>query len=83
MVNCLASLKEAVGDLDRVRRVVKLLAMVNSTPDFTRQSEVISGASHLLVALYGDRGRHARSAVGMVALPFDIPVEIEMIVQVQ
>lgn len=83
MLNCLASLKEAIGDLDRVRRVVKLLAMVNSTPDFTRQPEVVNGASDLLVALYGDRGRHARSAVGMVALPFDIPVEIEMIVQVQ
>ncbi len=82
MLNCLASLKEAIGDLDRVRRIVKLLAMVNSTPDFVRQPEVINGASDLLVALYGDRGRHARSAVGMVALPFDIPVEIEMIVQV-
>ena len=83
MLNCLASLKEAVGDLDRVRRVVKLLGMVNSTPDFTRHPEVVNGASDLLVALYGDRGRHARSAVGMVGLPFDIPVEIEMIVQVQ
>ena len=83
MLNCLASLKEAVGDLDRVRRVVKLLGMVNSTPDFTRHPEVVNGASDLLVALYGERGRHARSAVGMVGLPFDIPVEIEMIVQVQ
>jgi len=83
MLNCLASLKEAVGDLDRVRRVVKLLGMVNGTPDFTRHPEVVNGASDLLVALYGDRGRHARSAVGMVGLPFDIPVEIEMIVQVQ
>ena len=83
MLNCLASLKEAVGDLDRVRRVVKLLGMVNGTPDFTRHPEVVNGASDLLVALYGERGRHARSAVGMVGLPFDIPVEIEMIVQVQ
>ena len=83
MLNCLASLKEAVGDLDRVRRVVKLLGMVNGTPDFTRHPEVVNGASDLLVALYGDRGRHARSAVGMVGLPFDSPVEIEMIVQVQ
>ena len=61
MLNCLASLKEAVGDLDRVRRVVKLLGMVNGTPDFTRHPEVVNGASDLLVALYGDRGRHARS----------------------
>jgi len=62
--------------------VIKLFGMVNSTPDFLRQPEVINGASDLLVAVFGDRGRHARSAVGMAALPFDIAVEIEMIVQV-
>jgi len=82
ILNALASLREAIGDLDRVRRVVKLLGMVNSTPDFLRQPEVINGASDLLVAVFGERGRHARSAVGMAALPFDIAVEIEMIVQV-
>jgi len=82
ILNSLASLREAIGDLDRVRRVVKLLGMVNSTPDSLRQPEVINGASDLLVAVFGERGRHARSAVGMVALPFDIAVEIEMIVQV-
>jgi len=82
ILNSLASLRDAIGDLDRVRRVIKLFGMVNSTPDFLRQPEVINGASDLLVAVFGDRGRHARSAVGMAALPFDIAVEIEMIVQV-
>jgi enamine deaminase RidA (YjgF/YER057c/UK114 family) len=62
--------------------VVKLLGMVNCTPDFTRQPEVINGASDLLVEIFGERGRHARSAVGMIALPRDISVEIEMIVEV-
>ncbi len=81
-LNCLASVKEAVGDLDRVRRVVKLLGMVNSAPDFGQQPEVINGASDLLVQLYGDAGRHARSAVGMGGLPRGISVEIEMILEV-
>jgi len=82
MLNCLASLRDAIGDLDRVQRIVKLLGLVNSTPDFLEQPGVINGASDLLVELFGDRGRHARSAVGMAVLPFDIAVEIEMIVQV-
>jgi len=79
----LASLKSEIGDLDRVRRVVKLLGMVNCTPDFTDQPKVINGASDLLVELYGDKGRHARSAVGMNALPSNIAVEIEMIVEIE
>jgi len=83
MLNLLASLKEAVGDLDRVERIVKLLGMVNCTEDFGDQPKVINGASDLLVELYGERGRHARSAVGMQALPSQITVEIEMIVQVR
>jgi enamine deaminase RidA (YjgF/YER057c/UK114 family) len=82
MLNALASLQAEVGDLDRVTRVVKLLGMVASDPSFTEQPRVIDAASDLLVAVFGERGRHARSAVGMVVLPFDIPVEIEMIVQV-
>ncbi|MDR7534156.1 MAG: RidA family protein [Armatimonadota bacterium] len=77
-LNCLASVKEALGDLDRVKRVVKLLGMVNCTPEFDRQPEVINGCSDLLVALYGEAGRHARSAVGMGSLPRKIAVEIEM-----
>lgn len=83
MLNCLASLRQELGDLDRVERVVKLLGMVNCTPDFGQQPEVINGASDLLVELYGERGRHARSAVGMQSLPRGITVEIEMIVQVE
>jgi enamine deaminase RidA (YjgF/YER057c/UK114 family) len=82
MLNCLSSLKELLGDLDRVTRVVKLLGMVNCTPEFGDQPEVINGASDLLTELYGERGRHARSAVGMSALPRGIAVEIEMIVEV-
>jgi len=82
MLNCLASVKREIGDLDRVARIVKLLGMVNCTETFTEHPQVINGASDLLVALYGDAGRHARSAVGMQQLPNDIPVEIEMIVEV-
>lgn len=82
MLNCLASVKREIGDLDRVKRVVKLLGMVNCTEEFTEPPKVINGASDLLVALYGDAGRHARSAVGMQQLPMNIPVEIEMIVEV-
>jgi enamine deaminase RidA (YjgF/YER057c/UK114 family) len=82
-LNCLASAKSAIGDLDRITRVVKLLGMVNCTEDFGDQPEVINGASDLLVQLFGDAGRHARSAVGMQALPFGIAVEIEMIFEVE
>ncbi len=82
MINCLASIKEAIGDLDNVKQVVKLLVMVNGAPEFDRQFIVANGASDLLVELYGDRGRHARSAVGMGSLPRGSCVEIEMIVEV-
>jgi enamine deaminase RidA (YjgF/YER057c/UK114 family) len=82
-LNCLASVREELGDLDRVKRVVKLLGMVNCTPDFERQPQVINGASDLLVQLYGDAGRHARSAVGMGSLPGGISVEIEMVLEVE
>lgn len=83
MLNALASLKAEIGSLDHVRRVVKLLGMVNSDPTFTRQPEVINGASDLLTKLFGERGRHARSAVGMGSLPMGISVEIEMIVEIR
>jgi enamine deaminase RidA (YjgF/YER057c/UK114 family) len=82
MLNCLASVKQALGDLDRVTRVVKLLGMVNCTADFTEHPAVINGASDLLVALYGEAGRHARSAVGMQQLPMNMSVEVEMILEV-
>ena len=75
-------MKAELGDLDRVKRIVKLLGMVNCTPEFGEQPEVINGCSDLFVSLFGDRGRHARSAVGMGSLPRGIPVEIEVIVEV-
>ena len=82
-LNLLQSIKKTIGDLDKVKRVVKLLGFVNCTEDFPNQPQVINGASDLLVELYGERGRHARSAVGMYQLPFGIAVEIEMIVEVE
>ena len=78
----LAAIKAELGSLDRVARVVKLLGMVNAVPDFADQPKVINGCSDLLVEVFGERGRHARSAVGMGSLPAGIPVEIEMIVEV-
>ena len=83
MLNLLTSLKQEIGDLDNVKRVVKLLCMVNCAPDFGDTPKVANGASDLLVSLYGEAGRHARSAVGMGSLPFGMPVEIEMIVEVK
>ena len=83
MLNLLASLKAEIGELDRVRRVVKLLVLVNSDPEFGEQPAVANGASDLLVDVFGpERGPHARSAIGMGALPFGIPVEIEGIFQI-
>lgn len=82
VLNLLASLKAEIGDLDRVSQVVKILVMVNSAQDFTQQPAVANGASDLLVEVFGERGKHARSAVGMEALPFNVAVEIEMIVEV-
>jgi len=82
MLNCLASLKAEIGDLERVQRIVKLFGMVNCTEDFERHPEVINGGSDLLTALFGERGKHARSAVGMQSLPRGIAVEIEFIAEV-
>jgi enamine deaminase RidA (YjgF/YER057c/UK114 family) len=83
-LSMLASLKRELGDLDRVTAWLKVLGMVNSAPGFNRQPNVINGFTDLIVTLYGpERGRHARSAVGMAQLPFDIPVEIEAEVEIQ
>jgi enamine deaminase RidA (YjgF/YER057c/UK114 family) len=84
ILNLLASLKEEIGELDRVRRVVKLLVLVNSDPEFGEQPKVANGASDLLLEVFGpERGPHARSAIGMGALPFGIPVEIEGIFEIE
>jgi enamine deaminase RidA (YjgF/YER057c/UK114 family) len=79
----IAVMKDALGDLDRVADIVKVLGMVNATPDFTDHPKVINGCSDLFVEVFGERGRHARSAVGMGGLPGGITVEIEVIVAVR
>lgn len=81
-IRCLASIDELIGSLDKVKRVVKLLGFVNSAPGFVQQHVVMNGASDLLISLFGEDGRHARSSVGMAELPMNIAVEVEMIVQV-
>jgi enamine deaminase RidA (YjgF/YER057c/UK114 family) len=81
-LNLLATAREALGSLDRVRRVVKVLGLVSCTDGFTEQPKVINGFSDLMVEVFGEAGRHARSAVGAGSLPFGIPVEIEMVLEV-
>ncbi len=79
----IAVLKKELGDLSKVKRIIKVLGMVNCTEDFADQPKVINGYSDLMVAIFGEKGKHARSAVGMYALPFHMPVEVEMIVEVE
>ncbi len=79
----IAVMKQELGSLDRVKQVVKVLGMVNGAPDFGQQPAVINGCSDLFVEVFGDQGRHARSAVGMGSLPNQITVEIEVIVEVE
>jgi enamine deaminase RidA (YjgF/YER057c/UK114 family) len=81
-INVIAALKVELGELSRVRRVVKLTGFVASTPDFTDQPKVANGASELFGEVFGDAGRHARAAVGVAALPLGVPVEVEAIVEV-
>ncbi|MFC1513864.1 RidA family protein [candidate division KSB1 bacterium] len=82
-INQLAVLKAELGDLNKVKRIVKVLGMVNCDPSFTEQPAVINGFSDLMVEVFGDRGRHARAAVGMASLPRGQAVEIELIVEVE
>lgn len=79
----LCAAKSALGELSRIKRVVKVLGMVNSAPGFGDQPQVINGFSALLVEVFGEQGRHARSAVGMAGLPGNVPVEVEVIFQVE
>jgi enamine deaminase RidA (YjgF/YER057c/UK114 family) len=81
-LNAIAAVKSVIGNLDNVRRVVKIVGFVASDPSFTAQPGVINGASELLLAVFGDVGKHARSAVGVAALPINAPVEVELIVEV-
>lgn len=82
-INQLAALKAAIGDLSKVKRVVKVLGMVNSDQDFKDHPKVINGFSDFIVAVFGEKGKHARSAVGMCSLPMNMAVEVEMIVEVE
>ncbi len=81
-LNALAAIKALIGDLDQVRRVVKVVGFVASAPEFTGQPGVVNGASELLGEVFGEKGVHARSAVGVAVLPLDAPVEVELIVEV-
>jgi enamine deaminase RidA (YjgF/YER057c/UK114 family) len=81
-LNALAAVRAEIGDLSQVKRIVKVVAFVASTPDFTGQPGVANGASELFGEVFGDAGRHVRSAVGVPVLPLDAPVEIELIVEV-
>lgn len=82
-LNLLSALKAEIKNLDNVKRIVKVLGMVNCTPDFIQQPQVINGFSDLMVEVFGEKGKHARSAVGVGSLPANIPVEIEMIVEIK
>ncbi|TDB83224.1 RidA family protein [Actinomadura sp. KC216] len=81
-LNAIAALKAEVGELSRIARIVKVVGFVASAPDFDGQPQVINGASDLLVEVFGDAGKHARSAVGVAALPRNVPVEVELIAEV-
>ena len=83
MLNCLGTIKREIGDLDQVERIVKVLGFINAPEGFRETPKVLNGASDLLVQLYGEKGRHARSAIGVAALPSEIAVEIEMVVQLK
>jgi enamine deaminase RidA (YjgF/YER057c/UK114 family) len=83
-INVIAQIKGALdGDLDRVKRVVKLVVFVNASPDFTDQPKVANGASDLMVEVFGDKGKHARSAVGAGSLPLNVAVEVEAVFEVE
>ncbi len=82
-LNALAAVASITGGLDAVRRIVKVVGFVASAPHFTQQAQVINGASELLIEVFGEAGRHARSAVGMAVLPLDAPVEVELIAEVR
>ncbi|WP_033220145.1 RidA family protein [Kitasatospora phosalacinea] len=82
-LNALAAVKSVIGDLDRVEQVVKVVGFVASAPDFTGQPGVVNGTSELLGKVFGDKGVHARSAVGVAVLPLDAPVEVELMVRVR
>ncbi|WP_301172406.1 RidA family protein [Brevibacillus nitrificans] len=83
MLNLLSAVKAELGELGKVKRVVKILGFVNSTEEFTEQPKVMNGASDLLVQVFGEKGKHGRSAVGMAQLPNDTAIEIEMVLEIE
>jgi enamine deaminase RidA (YjgF/YER057c/UK114 family) len=82
-ISVIATLEQELGDLDKVKRIVKVMGMVNSTPEYTEQHLVMNGFSDLIGSVFGEKGRHARSAAGMGALPFNFAVEVDLIVEVE
>lgn len=82
-ISLLSTLKAEIGNLNNVKRIVKVLGMVNAIPTFEKQPQVINGCSDLMVAVFGENGKHARSSVGVASLPGNIPVEIEMVVELK
>ena len=82
-LNALAAIKGAIGDLDRIKQIVRVVGYVASVPTFTQQPAVVNGASELLLDIFGEAGKHARSAVGMTVLPLNASVEIELTVEVE
>ncbi|CUB11003.1 Enamine/imine deaminase [Bacillus cereus] len=83
MLNLLSVVRNELGDLNKVKRIVKLLGFVNSTEDFINQPKVMNGASDVLVDIFGEKGKHARSAVGMAQLPNNTTIEIEMVLEIE
>ena len=82
-LNALAAIKELIGDLDRIKQIVRVVGYVASAPTFTQQPAVVNGASDLLLEIFGEKGKHARSAVGMAVLPLNASIEIELTVEVE
>jgi enamine deaminase RidA (YjgF/YER057c/UK114 family) len=82
-ISVIATLKQELGELDKVKRIVKVMGMVNSTPEYTEQHLVMNGFSDLIGSVFGEKGKHARSAVGMGSLPFNFAVEVDLIVEVE
>jgi len=81
-LNALAAVKGVIGDLDQIKSIIRVVGYVASTPEFTKQPAVVNGASDLLLQIFGDEGKHARSAIGVSALPLNAPVEIELTVEI-
>ncbi|GAI90617.1 unnamed protein product, partial [marine sediment metagenome] len=82
-LNLLSVIKTELGDLDKVQRIIKIAGYINSASGFTEQPKVLNGASEFLLEVFGDKGRHARAAIGVSELPLDAPLEVEMIVEIK